>query len=205
MIENGLPDARRFGKERSGWKAATYSTRNHEILISKQPQDLLRLDSLKAFYADRKAILKTIVMLRDPRDLMTTMRKRGDEKAYCYPCDYWKNYYDAFLNQHNCDQTLLVRYENLIENPIDLQQIIEKFVEKKMQVPFDQFQNVERDDFDHTTLCGLRPLDATHIARWQAPQHHDRIREIITQIPDLPSIVQQLRYAQDDTWTAPYC
>src|ERR1700759_582777 len=44
MLENGLPKARRFGRERAGWRAATYSRRNHELMISKQPQDLIRLE-----------------------------------------------------------------------------------------------------------------------------------------------------------------
>src|SRR5690242_12570056 len=38
MLENGLPTARRFGREVGGWRAATYCWRNHELLISKVPR-----------------------------------------------------------------------------------------------------------------------------------------------------------------------
>ena len=204
MLENALPDARRFGRERSGWRAATYSVRNHAVMISKQPRDLLRLDPLKAFYKTRKARLKIIIMLRDPRDLMTTRRKRDGLETYAYPCQYWKEYYDAFILQQEREETLLVRYEDLVGNAGSQQQAVEGFIDLKMKIPFDQFQSVERSDFDATTLNGIRPLESSRIARWQAPEHHDRIKEILAELPDLPAMVQRLGYAEDDGWTRAY-
>src|SRR3954469_23077934 len=41
MAEHALPNARRFGHEISGWRAATFAPRNHAVLISKVPNDLL--------------------------------------------------------------------------------------------------------------------------------------------------------------------
>jgi len=35
MLENAMPQARRFGCETGGWRAATFAWRNHALLISK--------------------------------------------------------------------------------------------------------------------------------------------------------------------------
>ncbi len=66
MLENGIPSALYFGKEFSGWRAASYAWRNHEIVISKMPHDLFRLDSLRCFYSMRSAELKIILTLPIP-------------------------------------------------------------------------------------------------------------------------------------------
>src|SRR5262252_3756205 len=67
MIENGIPEAKRFGRETGGWRAATYCLRNHAKAITKVPHDVFRLSPLRNFYATRDVDLKIILMLRDPR------------------------------------------------------------------------------------------------------------------------------------------
>jgi hypothetical protein len=204
MLENGLPDARRFGKERSGWRAATYSLRNHELMISKQPHDLFRLDPLRSFYAGRKAELRVILMLRDPRDLLTSQRPRGNSLEYCGACEDWRTYYHAFLRQWHRSDTLVIRYEDLVEQAESQQTRVEAFVGRSMAVAFTDFPLVDREDFDTSTLCGLRPLDPTRISRWRDPAHYTRIQQILRQLPELPSALQKLGYEQDSSWIQPY-
>jgi hypothetical protein len=204
MIENGLPNARRFGKERSGWRAATYSVRNHSVLISKQPRDLLRLDPLRNFYSRRDARLKIILMLRDPRDLMTVQRERNGTLGYCGCFAAWQNDYRSYLQQRDRSDTLVVRFEDLIQNPFPQQQRIEEFTQCSMQVPFDAFQQVKRTDFDTSTLRGLRPIDPTRVARWKEPIHHDRICQALSHLPELPGALLRLGYETDEAWAASY-
>lgn len=204
MVENGLPHARRFGKERSGWKAATYSLRNHAILISKQPHDLFRLDPLRRFYETRQADLRIILMLRDPRDLLTSQRPAGQSLQYVGSCDDWRMYYHSFIRQCDRADTLVVRYEDLIGNPAVEQQRVEAFTENKMAVPFESFLSVDRNDFDTTTLCGLRPLDPARISRWREPIHRPRVQQILKQLPELPAALEELGYENDSDWIQRY-
>jgi hypothetical protein len=194
MIENGLPHARRFGRERSGWKAATYSRRNHSVLISKQPRDLLRLQPLRDFYRGRPARLKVIVMIRDPRDLMTVRRECGQTSAYSGCPQLWKTYYDALLRERDQPDTLVVRFEDLIGQTHSEQMRIEAFVGHRMAVPFAQTHEVPREDFDHSTLRGLRPPDPTRIARWKQPAHRQRINEVMQWLPELPEALIGMGY-----------
>jgi len=204
MLENGLPGARRFGKERSGWKAATYSFRNHSIMISKQPRDIFRLAPLREFYQARPAELRVILMQRDPRDLLTAQRKRGDSLEYCGSAKDWKGYYIYFLKQREAADSLIVRYEDLVTNVAAEQQRVEAFLQMKMSVPFEQCNSVVREDFDTTTLCGVRAVETSRVARWREPSHKQRITQMLLELPDLPEAVRQLGYESDDAWTQPF-
>jgi len=204
MLENGLPHAKRFGRERSGWKAATYSLRNHSVMISKQPRDLMRLEPLREFYDSRAAQLKILLMLRDPRDLLTCQRKNADRVDYCGTTAVWKQFYDSFLHQRGQSDTLVVRFEDLIADAQAQQRRIEAFTQQTILVPFTDFMKVDRRDFDTSTLCGLRPLDPSRVSRWRDPAHHQRIRQILTDNPELPASLRELGYETDDRWTESY-
>ena len=204
MIENGLPQAKRFGKERSGWKAATYSRRNHAVLISKQPRDLLRLEPLRAFYANRTATLKIILMLRDPRDLMTSQRNKEGRAEYVGEVESWKEYYLPFLQQRDREDTLVVRFEDLIADSAIEQDRVESFTGHKMAVNFADYMEVQRKDFDTTTLCGLRPIDPTRVDRWRDPAHHARICQVLHDLPELPAALERLGYEDNADWALAY-
>ena len=73
-----------------------------------------------------------------------------------------------------------------------------------MSLPFTDFLKVDRQDFDTSTLCGLRPLDSSRVSRWRDPIHHERIRQILIEAPELPTALQQLGYETDDQWTHRY-
>jgi hypothetical protein len=204
MLETGLPKARRFGKERSGWKAATYSLRNHSILISKQPRDIFRLAPLREFYETHPAELRIILMQRDPRDLLTAERKRGGEIQYCASSKDWKGYYTYFLRERDSADSLVVKYEELVSDCMGEQRRIEAFVGEPMQMAFDKCTAKVREDFDVTTLCGVREVESSRVSRWRADVHRQRLAQMLKELPDLPEAVRQLGYETDDTWTADY-
>ncbi len=204
MMENSFPQARRFGKERSGWRAATYSLRNHELLISKQPRDMLRLEPLKQFYKSRRAKLRIILMLRDPRNLLTTRASKDGTGPYGGSAAEWRTYYRAFCQQNEQPECLVVRYEDLVQNVTGEQERIERFIGRPIKMPFADFLTVDREDFDTHTLCGLRPLDTSRVSRWRQPAHADRLRDMLKQLPELPGELIKLGYEQNDDWTRPY-
>jgi hypothetical protein len=200
MLENGLPEALRFGRETAGWRAATYCWRNHEKVITKVPHDVFRLAPLRRFYSKRDVELKTILMLRDPRDVLTSRRKTGGPRGYVVSSERWRKYYEAFKRHQQDPDVIVVRYECLVENVGNEQSRLETFTGETMAVPFCHFNEVERPDFDTSTLNGLRPIEQTLIARWAAPDHSDRIRQVLAELPELPKALIDLGYASDTSW-----
>jgi len=214
MLENGLPDARRFGREVGGWRAATYTWRNHPVVISKVPHDVFRLPALRDFYAGRRARLQVLLMLRDPRDLLTARRPRtgcgpagcgghANEAGvddYCLTPEQWRRYWVAFCKNRPQPDTLVVRYEDLVADVADEQRRIERFIGRAMAVPFADCMKVDRPDFDGTALRGRRPVDASRVARWRDPAHAARLAEVLHHLPELPAAVADLGYASDTAW-----
>ncbi|HEX4125440.1 MAG TPA: sulfotransferase [Tepidisphaeraceae bacterium] len=204
MIENGLPQARRFGVETGGWRAATYTLRNHPIVISKVPHDVFRLEPLRKFYAGRKAALRIILMVRDPRDVLTSTRKEGGPLGYVVGAERWRRYYNAFCATRESADVIVVRYEDLVQDVPGQQHRIELFTGENMAVPFDQFHTVERPDFDLKTLNGLRPVETSLLRRWAAEAHRPRIEQMLRELPELPRALVDLGYEKDEGWTEAY-
>ncbi len=204
MLENGIPKSRYFGREFSGWRAATYAWRNHDIVISKMPHDLFRLDSLRCFYAMRPAKLKIILTLRDPRDVLTSQRKTGGPEGYVVSPERWRSYYVALLKQIDQPDATLIRYEDLVSQPDSVQERIESFTGEKMAISFCQFHTVDRPDFQTNTLNGLRPVEASLVGRWSVPEHHTYLQKVLGELPELPEALIKLGYEPDMKWAESY-
>jgi hypothetical protein len=200
MLENGIPEAKRFGRETGGWRAATYCWRNHAKAITKVPHDVFRLTPLRNFYATRNVDLKIILMLRDPRDVLTSRRKTGGPAGYVVSSERWRKYYEAFKRHQNNADVIVVRYEDLVAHVQVQQKRIEDFTRETMAVPFSHFNEVARPDFDTSTLNGLRPIEQSLIARWATPNHHERILQVLRELPELPQALMDLGYAPDTSW-----
>lgn len=194
MLENALPQARRFGREVGGWRAATYAWRNHPVLISKVPHDLFRLGPLRNFYARRRAALKIILMQRDPRDVLTSQRKTGGPEGYCVSCDRWRAYFKAFIHERAAADCMVVRYEDLVSDPNLQQERIERFTGETMSLPFSGFHTAHRPDFRTETLNGLRPVETNLVARWRRDEHRRRLEEVVQYLPELPDALAELGY-----------
>lgn len=194
MLENALPQARRFGREVAGWRAATYAWRNHPVVISKVPHDLFRLGPLRNFYVRRRAALKIILMQRDPRDVLTSQRKTGGPVGYCVSCERWRAYFKAFLSERDTEDCLVVRYEDLVGDPDRQQERIEKFTGEAMCLPFSGFHTTRRPDFRTDTLNGLRPVETSLVARWRRDEHRRRVEHVVQNLPELPRALVELGY-----------
>ncbi len=204
MLENAIPETRPFGRETGGWRAATYCWRNHAKAITKVPHDVFRLTPLRNFYSSRKVDLKIILMLRDPRDVLTSRRKTGEPQGYVVSSERWRRYYEAFKRQESEPDVMTIRYEDLVADVEYQQKRVEAFTGETMAVPFSHFNEVERPDFDTSTLNGLRPIEQSLIARWAAPSHEERIRQLLNELPELPQALIDLGYATDTGWIEEY-
>lgn len=200
MLEHAYPKAKHFRKETSGWRAATWCWRNHEVMISKQPSDILVLHQVQKFYRGRKAKLRVIVCVRDPRDSMTSHRpERGI--PYCVEEEKLLVDQDHISWHLKHSEVLLVRYEELTADPDAVQKKIEAFVGEKSEHPFSEFnKSTTTSNFDTAPLNGLRPVDRKGVGRWRDPKHKDRIEQILKEMPDLPRILVELGYEPNDSW-----
>lgn len=201
MMEHALPGAKQFHKEISGWRAATWCWRNHELMVSKVPRDVLKLSGLRNFYRNRKARFRAIVMVRDPRDVLTSNHVLHDRK-YFQDLEEWKMLHAAVMAQKDRPDVMLLKYEDLVADVAGTQQRIEEFTGEKMARPFAEFHENKNEQFDTSALNGIRPVDRKGIGRWRSPEHRERMREILEAVPNFPQILIDLGYEQDATWTA---
>ena len=199
MMEHALPYAKQFHKEISGWRAATWCWRNHEVIVSKVPRDILKLHQLRNFYRNRRAKLKAIVLVRDPRDVLTS-NHTSHARRYFQDLNEWKALHAAFRAQQDQRDVLVIKYEDLVTDVPDVQKRIEDFTGEKTSRPFDEFYLNKKIQFDASALNGLRPVDCKSIGRWRDSEHRDRIREILQQVPELPAILIELGYEKNDAW-----
>ncbi len=127
--------------------------------------------------------------------MLTSRRKTGGPQGYVVSSERWGRYYEAFKRQQNEPDVITVRYEDLVADVENEQKRLEAFTGETMAVPFSHFNEVERPDFDTSTLNGLRPIEQTLIARWAAPSHEERIREVLHELPESPQALIDLGYA----------
>jgi hypothetical protein len=200
MMEYALPEARRYGRERSGWRVAAYKWRNDAVIISKLPSDICVLAELQAFYRRRSARLRPIVLLRDPRDVLTSRHATTGDDAYFIDIGEWRQYHDA-VARHLADRdVLIIRYEDLVSDLAAIQARIDSFTGEPSQRPFADSHKEGRQDFDTLNLNGVRPVEAGNVARWQRPAHRARLEQILREVPDLARILIDTGYEPDSQW-----
>ena len=70
--------------------------------------------------------------------------------------------------------------------------------------PFADFHSAVPGEFDVLALNGVRPLDRATLDRWRAPKHRERIRQLLTEMPDLPERLISMGYESDRAWVSEY-
>ncbi|MCF6175979.1 MAG: sulfotransferase domain-containing protein [Victivallaceae bacterium] len=204
MLEFAYPESRHFGREISGRWAAIRAKRNHKMMISKKPKDIFRLHQLINFYKDRQAALKPIILIRDPRDVLTSSHVITTDRPYHVPIERWQHEQPFIRYYMNDPDVLLIRYEDLTSDTAKTQQQIEEFIGEKSKRNFADFYKEQRDDFDTRHLNGVRPVDSNTIARWQRPEHAERIKEILREAPELLDELIAIGYETDKSWAQKY-
>jgi hypothetical protein len=200
MMEYALPEARRFGQETGGWRAATYAWRNHAVMISKVPNDIFKLHRLRKFYRGRKAKLKIILVIRDPRDVLTSKHSVERPGDYFQDIAEWRSYHAHYRLYRDEADVLVVRYEELVADVAGMAARMEAFTGEKFQRPLEEFHKERRTDFDTVPLNGVRPVEQGGVGRWDRPVHQARLRQILREVPDFPEILIELGYEKDATW-----
>jgi len=206
MAQCCVDDMLVFSGEVEGLWAAECANRQHSYMLTKLPADIEHISALRNWYDQHPGNAHFVFTLRDPRDVLTSIHKAyPDERGYYVTPERWHRVYGLMQRYKHDNDVTLVRYEDLITQPAEVQRILTDAIGWRVIHPFTNFneiaaQTVARDSMTEGALGGLRPLDASALGRWQEPRHAKRLRTVLKTLPDLPQILIDLGYEDNNDW-----
>jgi hypothetical protein len=204
MLETSFNGIRTYGRERRALEVAVCGKRTHHAVITKRPKDVFLIPEIRDFYASHEANVRFILLCRDPRDVLTSFHfSRPGE--YFVSTSAWWHIYQHWNWACRSSDVLSLRYEHLITDPDEVESSVCNFTGWQSQQRFRQFHEFVPATFDGRALNGLRPLDPDNRNRWRNDEYRNRIRTVLTELPELPRVLIDLGYETDDTWTHEYC
>jgi hypothetical protein len=206
MAEAAFPEARVFGKERSGLAAAQNDwPGRHPLVIAKRPDDIFWIDEIRESYATRgtRARPRFIVSVRDPRAVLTSVHGMN-KSIYWVTVDRWRAVYEHYRYARQFDDVVTVEYRDLVERVLHVQQRMTAFIGHAPARRFDEYQSAVPANFDTLALNGVRPLDPSTLDKWRAPKHRERMRELLRDMPELPDRLVEMGYERDASWVEEY-
>jgi hypothetical protein len=175
--------------------------------VSKRPLDSARQDETVHAAAKHKRDLRVIAVIRDPRDVLTSVHLKGgyagDGVRYK---DRAGNVGEAlgFRTIHyglmGWLDALVVRYEHLVLLPeVEQKRVATHIGVEPTGIPYQDF---------HKAGAALpmkaghrnRPLTAEFLERWKKPQHREQVLKVFGGSKQLRAAVMELGYEADDTW-----
>jgi len=205
MVQTCVSDARTYGSEMSAaW--VQYLLTNHSFLITKAPWDVFYLDEIRARYATRRADVRFILTVRDPRAVLTSVHAKitGGPDGYFLDPARWVPYYEHVCHAQQFDDVLTVQYQDLVCRPAEVQRRLTEFIGWDVHLPFDQYLTAVPPDFEQIHLNGLRPLDPSRLDAWRQEKHRARICRVLREIPELPRYLIEMGYEHDSSWVGDY-
>jgi hypothetical protein len=203
QVETCVSDVRAFGTEVPALAAAQSELRNHSYMVTKNPLDVFLTDEIRAFYAVRRADVRFVLTVRDPRSILTSVHGNRPGDYYVRPCE-WPAYYEHVRYAQQFDDVVTVEYEDLICHSAEVQRRLTDLIGWHVHLPFDQFHTAASPQFDSGALNGLRPLDSTRVASWSQEKHRDRICQVLRELPELPEYLIETGYESDTRWVRDY-
>jgi hypothetical protein len=150
-----------------------------------------------------------IYVLRDPRAVMTS-RHPSHTVPYTFGFQEWYTNYKACMSLSDQINVCLVRYKDLLLNPVGVQEHVSNKFGLPQKAPFDEcahrvpthgLRRWKDMDFE---MGGARPLDPQKITRWQRPQYRETIRQQLATCPEMVDVLVQLGFEEDDSWIKKY-
>jgi len=203
MLETAYPGSRHYGRERSGLFVARHEwPGRHSLIISKRPNDVLRIDAIRSAYGRRARKPCFIVTTRDPRAILTS--KHSGREGYYVSVDRWRTLYERVKYVRQSPDVVAVEYRDLVERPAAVQHKLVAAIGEEPTASFDAFDGAVPPGFDTRALNGVRPLDTSALHKWRNSEHHERIRSLLATMPELTDVLVAEGYELDDSWTHEY-
>lgn len=202
MFESCVTDIRTFGRERRADHCVHGVFRNDRMMLSKRPSDIFLADRIRSLYETRQADVRFIAMVRDPRCVLTSVH-RGKPGRYYVSVERWRAIYDHWQYVTRADDVVVVRYEDLVERPDEVQQQLQSHCGFDSSRCFSDYLDGIPRSFNTLALNGLRAVDPFNVDRWRLPEHKPRIDDLLGNLmPELPRRVMELGYERDFSWAA---
>ncbi len=165
------------------------------LRLSKKPNDVLWMAPVLA----RDPNLYVIAMMRDPRSVICSQHKAWPGMYFCnYPV--WKRAEKGAASISDHPRVLLLRYEDLVRDPMKVQADIEKkFPFLSRSHDFNRYHEVAQSGEDaQNALGGIREVELSRISGWK--EHLSRLKQQIDRYPELLEDLVCHGYERDDQW-----
>lgn len=199
MLRSSVEGYKLYHKEVSAREA--YEKEPNVAKITKDPRDAADVDWIVQNISD----VGLILCVRDPRSMLVSrVDKDSHFKMSWDHCHHRKEkpsaglieFHDWILNSMKYSP-LVVRYEELIESPENVQGKIGERFELEYKDEFRNFYKYEIPPLLGCRLNGIRPVMVEE-APWKNEQ--ERIEEQFTQCAELFDIVQYWGYEETNAW-----
>ena len=202
---------------------------------SKWPMDVLRLP--KTVAANKKGLKKkllAIAVVRDLRDVITSVHPNAPDRYFCGYADRWSPrgthpytlvatdqgvaaVHDAIEAAMSLDgvRTVRVDYEALVADADAVQADLSKRLGLRFDGRFSEYTS--RPDRHAFRYAGAKKavdpargerenaaVDPARTGRWRRPEHAARIVQQFTAHPELFGLLRHYGHEADDAWFAPY-
>ena len=166
------------------------------LYLTKKPPDTLRIQRI--LEADSR--LHVIAMLRDPRAVITSTH---ESKPGVYYAGYkrWREYVDAIDRLRPHPRFLVIRYEDLVSQPNEVQaDVNHRFPFLEQQRSFAQYPaGADVPATAAQSLNGVRPFDPSRINGWR--EHLPRVNGQLRAHPSMPADLVRAGYETGEKWT----
>jgi hypothetical protein len=143
--------------------------------------------------------LYVIYMLRDPRDVIASTHM-GKPGAYFANLYQWMDYEECRKAYATSDRFLLVKYEDLVKNPNEMQNRIARqfsFLNKMhLFTEYNEEANVSYSA--EKALGGLREIESHNTGKWR--NHLPRIKAQQERFGGISDVLVELGYEKNDDW-----
>ena len=192
----------------------SYKNTPEDNVITKRPNDI---EFLPEMLNDPN--IQPIIVVRDPRAILTSFHKSVPDNYFCsyhkiyfvppngsppYRISkYSLSYVYRIIDKYKDDKRIiLIRYEDLIEDPRKIQE----FLGGKLGLEYkDDFTNFHKHNLKNIrALNGVRPVDLSRKDGWKRPKHYKRIAGQFTKFPHLFDILIELGYEKNKKWFKKY-
>lgn len=167
-----------------------------DTILTKHPSSTKGLEKVLKWDPN----LYIICLIRDPRDMVCSYHGKIEDKYYC-DLQFWLNFIENYKNLQSQSRVLLIKYEDLTENPSLIQEQIMKgmpFLSKKYN--FSDFHLYAKPVNDSIkALKNLRPIESKGIGNWR--NHLPRIKQQIQEFGSIDDSLIAFGYEDDSKWT----
>ena len=139
--------------------------------------------------------VRILWMLRDPRDILTSIHANIPDKYYVTPDRLIKSL-QLYFQFKDEPQVLTVRYEELVGDPNAMQTRISQACDLAASRPFTEAYKFFPRFFENVrAMHSIRPIDTQSVQKWRSnPAHQKHLAQTLAAHPEIVSLGRECGY-----------